>query len=120
MTAAGDSNSTTDVAQGRSGDVTSHARVPSYVPPLMDVDSAPFWKGLSEQQLLIQRCGDCGRYRWPRRTICAACNSRASDDVVASGRATVCTWTGVHHPTVPTPPDQLPYWVVVGALREEP
>jgi uncharacterized protein len=93
--------------------------LPAFVEPVIDVDSEPFWKAARNGELLLQRCTDCGTYRWPLRTICWQCASRSYTEVAASRRGTVASWIVVHQPTVPTPPELLPYTVALVALEED-
>ncbi|GLT00693.1 hypothetical protein GCM10007897_20820 [Sphingobium jiangsuense] len=47
-------------------------------PPVMDADSAPFWKGCDEGRLMGQSCEGCGTFRWPPREYCPSCHSHSS------------------------------------------
>ena len=38
-----------------------------------DRDSAEWWEALRRHELVIQRCDDCGAWRWPPRAICGEC-----------------------------------------------
>ena len=38
--------------------------------PYPDRDSEPYWSALSNGELKLQRCNDCGAFRWPPRAIC--------------------------------------------------
>ncbi len=44
--------------------------VPSPTP-----DTQPYWDGLNEGKLLIQKCGSCGKLRHYPRPLCDACHS---------------------------------------------
>ena len=94
--------------------------LPAFVAPVIDPDSAPFWAGLRNRRLVAQRCARCQTLRWPLRSVCAACRARDWTEQTLSGRGTVYSWIGVHHPTVPTPPSLLPYWIALVAVEEEP
>ncbi|HEV7689157.1 MAG TPA: OB-fold domain-containing protein [Acidimicrobiia bacterium] len=93
--------------------------LPAFVEPTIDVDSAPFWKAARDGELLLQRCTGCGTYRWPLRTVCWQCAGRDAAEVPATGRGTVASWIVVHQPTVPTPPELLPYTIALVALEED-
>jgi len=43
--------------------------------PIIDDDTREFWEGCKKHELLIQRCTDCGTFRFPPRTICHKCLS---------------------------------------------
>lgn len=66
--------------------------------PAPDPESAPFWEGLRERRLLLQKCGKCGRFRFPPGEICPHCHSREASWVPASGRGALFSWIVVRHP----------------------
>lgn len=43
--------------------------------PTISEDNAPFWVGLRAQELRLQCCGACGKYRYPISPICPRCLS---------------------------------------------
>ncbi len=49
-------------------------------------------------KFLGTRCEDCGEYFFPKRTICAKCNSQNTVDVEISSRGTLYSYTFVHFP----------------------
>ena len=52
-------------------------------PLLPDVDSplaAPFWRGLRERRLVMQRCSGCGALRWPPKPLCPTCQRPAAPE----------------------------------------
>lgn len=42
-----------------------------------DPDSVPFWQACQRRELLGQRCGACGVWRWPPRAHCPRCHAAA-------------------------------------------
>jgi uncharacterized OB-fold protein len=87
--------------------------------PVPDPDSQLFWQGCKRHKLLLQRCADCGRYRYPPAPVCAHCRSRAAEWREASGRGRVYSWIVVHHP-VPREvyAAEVPYVVALIELEE--
>lgn len=87
--------------------------------PQPDPDSAPFWEGIQKRQLLLQRCRECGTFRFPPGEICPHCLSRNAEWTPASGLGQVYSWIVVRHP-IPrqTFADQVPYVVVLIDLEE--
>jgi uncharacterized OB-fold protein len=82
----------------------------------MDLDSAPWWEALGRHELLLQRCGDCARLRWPARSFCNDCGSEAWQWIPASGRGTVESWTATYHAG---PGVEVPFCVVLVRLDEQ-
>ncbi|MGI5469905.1 bifunctional MaoC family dehydratase N-terminal/OB-fold nucleic acid binding domain-containing protein [Streptomyces sp. CA-132043] len=84
--------------------------------PVINRDNAGFWAGVAERRLLIQRCGGCGRLRFPWLPGCNACGAEEWDTVEASGGGTVFSYVVMHHP--PFPAFDPPYAVAVIELAE--
>lgn len=84
--------------------------------PRPDADSLPFWEGCARQELLGQRCGSCGTWRWPPRSHCPACH--AADPVWEKlpGTGAVVGHVVVHRPFDPTFADEVPLAIVHVAL----
>src|SRR5581483_1309903 len=85
--------------------------------PYPDRDSRPWWEALARRELILQRCGSCGAFRWPARAICNRCGSLEADWAAASGRATVASWIVNHHSF--SPAFASPYVVVLARLEEQ-
>ncbi len=49
-------------------------------------------------RFLGTRCEDCGEYFFPKRTICAKCNSENTEGVEMGSRGTLYSYTFVHFP----------------------
>jgi len=81
-------------------------------------ESRPYWQGLAEGRVMLQRCAECGRVRHYPRPLCDACHSFATDWVEASGAATLHSWTVAHHPYHPAFRAELPYVLVTADLAE--
>ena len=65
--------------------------------PEPDPISQPFWDGLHEHKLMLQKCADCGAVRHYPRPVCDQCYSMDFDWAEASGRGTILSWTVSHH-----------------------
>lgn len=81
-------------------------------------DTEPYWIGLREGRLLLQRCAACGLVRHYPRPVCSACFSMDVAWTEASGRGTVHSWTETHHAFLPGLRDAVPYILVTAALEE--
>jgi uncharacterized OB-fold protein len=61
-----------------------------------DGDSRPYWEGLTQGELRIQRCKSCMKAVFYPRAICPHCHSDRLEWIVASGRGTIYTYTVAH------------------------
>ena len=91
---------------------TQTAAVPrTGVPPLIITEDNAFWfEAVRAGRLEIQRCTACQTLRHPPGPACPRCRSLQWDTVVASGRATLHSYTVIHHPPDPA----FGYPLVVG------
>jgi uncharacterized OB-fold protein len=85
--------------------------------PVPDADSAPFWEGCRRHELLLQRCAECGRLRFPPAPLCWNCRSWSYRWERHSGRGTVYSWVIVHHPIPPSIAPLIPYVVAIVELE---
>ena len=92
----------------------------AYAKPLPQptIDSKPFWDGLKEHRMVLQKCADCGRVRHYPRPVCDACLSMEVAWAEASGRGTVYSWTETHHPFHAGFRGETPYILVTVDLDE--
>jgi uncharacterized OB-fold protein len=86
--------------------------------PVPDPESAPFWGALAEHRLLLQRCVDCGRHRFPPMPACPWCGSREAVLAPSAGSGTVYSWVTVHRPFDPAFSGDVPYVVAAVELAE--
>jgi uncharacterized OB-fold protein len=87
--------------------------------PMPEFDAEPFWEACNCEELHMQRCTDCGRWRWTPVPICSHCLSQNFTWERLSGRGTVHTWTVVTHAVHPAAVERVPYVVVEVALEEQ-
>ena len=81
-------------------------------------DTQPYWDGLAEGRLLIQRCAACGKLRHYPRPMCDSCHSMDVAWQEASGRGTIHSWTVTHHPFNIGFKRELPYALATVDLAE--
>jgi uncharacterized protein len=79
----------------------------------------PFWEGTGRGELLLHRCGVCGKYYWPA-SRCVEHGDAGMAWAPASGRGTVHSYTIMHHAYAPRMASRLPYCVAVLTLEEGP
>jgi uncharacterized OB-fold protein len=90
------------------------------LPDLEGEDSAPFWAGTARNELLVQACGACGRWRFPPRPMCPHCRSTETTWERASGAAKIWSFVVPHPPLLPAYAALAPYNVIVVELDEDP
>lgn len=88
--------------------------------PDMDLDSRPWWEGLRQHRLLLQRCAGCQRTRAPFIPVCPSCGGCDANTVFASGHGTVYSRVVVHVPLSPGYEGPVPYTVATVELDEGP
>jgi uncharacterized OB-fold protein len=88
--------------------------------PAIDEETQPFWDGTANGKLLVQKCSDCGKLRFPPRPMCHHCRSTAREWVETSGRGKVWSFVVPHPPQLPAFIPVAPYNVVVVELDEDP
>ena len=86
--------------------------------PSPTTDSQPYWDGLRQGRLMLQRCADCGKVRHYPRPVCASCWSMNTDWIEASGRGAVHSWTVTHHAFHPGYKGDLPLLLLTVDLPE--
>jgi len=86
--------------------------------PARDTLSAPYWDGLREGRLRVQRCTHCGTWRFGPEWICHHCHAFnfAWEEVEPRGR--IFSWERVWHPSHPALADHGPYLVVLVELPQ--
>ena len=90
-----------------------HPGLPKPAPSELD---APFWQGLREERLVLQRCLHCRDWQWGPEWICHRCHSfdLAFEDVEPNG--VIYSYERVWHPVHPALKDQGPYLIVLVQL----
>jgi len=88
--------------------------------PRITADNRPFWEAARRHQLVLQRCRDCGRFRYPPAPVCPDCLSEQSEWTPVSGRGRVTTFVVFHKAWFPSFADAIPYNVVQVQLEEGP
>lgn len=86
--------------------------------PQPTIDTQPYWDGLKEGHLRLQRCAECGKVRHYPRPVCDACYSMNSEWFDAAGRGRLHSWTVTHHAFHPAFKETLPLVLVTIDLEE--
>ena len=86
--------------------------------PALDEVSKPFWQGCRREELLLQRCNNCGRFQFYPRPLCVNCMSQSLEWVRSSGKGAVYSFTVTHQTTTPGFAQELPYVFAIVELAE--
>ena len=85
--------------------------------PIPDAVTRPFWEGIVEGALRIQRCAGCGRHVFYPRAVCPHCGGADLEWVEAAGSGRVHSFTVVHR-APPDYRDEVPYVIALVDLDE--
>jgi uncharacterized OB-fold protein len=88
--------------------------------PRPGVESAPYWEGLNEGEIRLQRCDACSRVQFYPRSGCRYCGSTSLTWEAMSGHADVYTYTVVHRAPFEAFKEDVPYVIAVVELAEGP
>jgi uncharacterized OB-fold protein len=82
--------------------------------------NAPFWKGLAEGEVRLQKCCACGAHQYPAETFCYACGAEAMAWVAVAGEGTLYSFAVVHQLYHKAFKPFLPYTVAIVQMDEGP
>jgi len=93
-----------------------------YAKPLPEItdDNRPFWEGLRQRRLVMQKCGGCGHLRYPISRWCPRCLSEDCEWTPLSGRGEVASTIVFHQVYSKAFADDVPYNVSLVQLDEGP
>lgn len=100
--------------------MTDTAKLPDKPRPHPIDVTRPFWDGLGEERLRLQRCDDCQSWVYYPRRRCPSCLSDRLTWHDTSGRGTIYTYTVARQPTHPAFADEVPQLLGVVELDEGP
>lgn len=86
--------------------------------PAPTPETEPFWEGLRNEQVLLQRCADCGKWIFYPRSNCSACLSANLAWHPVSGEGTLYTFTVTRQATAPHFVDEVPQLIAMIDLDE--
>jgi uncharacterized protein len=88
--------------------------------PMADNDSKPYWDFLKQKELRLQKCTQCGKYRYPAFPSCVHCGTDGGEWTAVSGRGRLYSWIVVHHPIDHRLKPEVPFVVGLVELEEGP
>lgn len=84
--------------------------------PQADGLDAPYWEGLRNERLLVQRCAQCRGWQWGPEWVCHRCRSFDLRWEPVEGKGRLHSWTRVWHPVHPALQQHGPYLLAVVEL----
>ncbi len=84
----------------------------------MDPYAGQFWAYTQKKELRLQKCSDCGKFRWPPGPTCDKCLSDNVEWAPVAGRGKVLSWTTFRRKYFDEYP--APHTVIVLELDEGP
>ena len=93
---------------------------PAHLLPAPNEQNAPFFDALRKGRLAVQRCGGCGRLRYPIGPVCPYCGGETFDWQALAGKGVVHSWIRYQRSYLPEFEPLIPYVVLAVALDEGP
>jgi len=88
--------------------------------PIPDAESAPFWAGTLDGQLLLQECSVCGHRQLYGRSLCTNCHSAALSWIESAGKGTIYSRTIIRQNPNRSFKHLIPFVVALVDLDEGP
>jgi uncharacterized OB-fold protein len=82
--------------------------------------ASPFWQGLVDNRLRIQKCRHCQSWQWGPEYICARCHAFDLDWVDIEPKGRIYSWTRIWQAAQPALAQAAPYLVVLVELDAAP
>jgi uncharacterized protein len=103
--------------------MSTHATTQAYLPaglpipqPETDGLSAPYWEGVRQEKLMVQRCRSCRGWQWGPEWICHRCLSFDLGWEAVAPHGRIYSWERSHHPVHPALRGHGPYIAVLVEL----
>jgi uncharacterized OB-fold protein len=80
----------------------------------------PYWDHARSHRLALQRCSDCGVFRFPASPVCADCDSDRFAWTQTTGRGALLSWVVFHKSYFTSFNDDIPYNVALVQLDDGP
>ena len=78
--------------------------------------SAPYWSGLRQNRLLVQRCRHCRNWQFGPEWLCHRCHEFDPEWTEIEPRGLIFSWERVWHPSHPALREHGPYLAVLVEL----
>ena len=84
--------------------------------PARDGLDAPYWQGLADEKLMLQRCQSCERWQWGPEWVCHRCRSFDLTFEETTAEGIIYSHQRVWHPVHPALVEQGPFVIVLVEL----
>ncbi len=88
--------------------------------PAINELNAPFWEGLVEGEVRLQKCAKCGAHQYPAESFCYECGAQDLSWTKVSGEGTVYSFIVVHQSYHTAFKAFLPYTVAIVQMDDGP
>ena len=86
--------------------------------PRVEPFTEPFWQATKRHELALQKCADCGAYRFSPKETCPKCASTDYEWSRVSGEGAVYTYTIMERAPNPAWQAEAPYVIALVDLKE--
>lgn len=86
--------------------------------PHMGLYDETMWQSVRDHRMSLQKCSECGTFRYPPGPCCPKCLSDRHEWTAISGDAKIVSWVVFHKKYLPAYP--APYNVIAVRLAEGP
>ncbi len=97
---------------------TAETAYQKFLPEQIPGYHKPFWESLRQHAVQVQRCDDCGTYRYVPKEICPKCQSDRSTWTSIAGTGEIYTYTVVRRAPTKAYPADAPYAIVHVSMDE--
>lgn len=100
---------------------TASSYLPSGLPiPVVESDglSAPYWAGLRESRLRVQRCAHCHTWQFGPEWLCHSCHAFDPEWIEVEPRGRIFSWERIWHPSHAALRQHGPYMAVLVELPD--
>jgi len=88
------------------------------LPVIHPLATKEYWDSCKRHELRIERCSNCGTYRFPPRAACHKCGSLKAEWTKVTGRGKVHSYCVAVEPVHPALKDKPPYSIALVDLEE--
>jgi uncharacterized protein len=85
---------------------------PKFLPQGIPAWQQPYWQSLRDHAVEVQKCDNCGTFRYTPKELCNSCHATEAAWTPISGEGNVYTYTIVRRAPTPAYQEEAPYVIV--------